>query len=543
MPTLFKKGDLFFGFLKVVRNKRNEMVIRPVWGRVLTLLTGLTVAGWFAAALAVMIFVQQKHDFQSGRYVDIVLPWRWQNYRVAWGEEFIERGLAMIKEGKVREGIHFVRVGHVKSPSNLEARKVVADLYAAANRPDLAANVLREGLPNVTDDIDYLRTTLRLLLANHDDAGVQEVVKNILPAEPKLTPFNQVAALAGATAHFHRGNYDSASDMIFDYRLETNPEGRILLARVDWESGNRDAALERLEKEVEKFTDDDDVYILLGQYYRELGDPTKAHNLAVLRQLNNPMSAAPRIALLYSYFESDETDRTAREANRILEEFAQDPAALGALGEFAAGTGNVDLVRQVFAALDRGGFPLDSGAILVAETYIEANRYRDAIEFLESHAKLDQSFQKRHESVLNGLFALAYLGLENNDTGQMYLTQFLNGRRLRAESYLIISRRLLEQGQREHARRVINHAHQIDPQNQAALVQLIRLDLETGRTDDLVGFIAKLMTMRKPPRALLEDSVNQLSGDKFLFLENRDNLLRSILDMIDGSSAAKLTHS
>ena len=543
MPNLFKKGELFFGFFKIVRNKRNEMVIRPVLGRLFVLLAGLAITGWLTAALAVMIFVQQKHDFQGGDYVDIVLPWRWQNYRVAWGEEFIERGLAMIDEGKVREGVHLVRVGHAKSPTNLEARQVVAELYASANRPDLAANVLREGLPNASGNIDYLRSTLRLLLANQDDVGVQEIVADTLPEAPELTPFNQVAALAGATAHFHRGNYDQAENMLLEYGLDKNPEGRILLARIDWESGNRDEALKRLEAEVEKFTDDDDVYILLGRYYRDLGEPTKAHNLAVLRQINNPMSPAPRIALLYSYFESHDTKRVETEAARLLEEFSNNQSALTALGEFAANTGDVGLVRRVFATVDRSGFPLDTAAILVAETYLEVGQFRQTIDFLESHAKIDTEFQRRHESILNGLFAVAYLGLDNSDTGEMYLTQFLNGRRLRAESYLIISQRLLDQGRKEQARRVINHAHSVDPMNQVALVELIRLDLETGRTENLISFIEKLMTMRKPPRSLLEDSVARLSGDKFLYLENRDSLLRSILDLIDGATTTKLTHS
>src|SRR5690606_4265096 len=182
------------------------------------------------------------------------------------------------------------------------------------------------------------------------------------------------------------------------------------------------------------------------------------------------------------------------------------------------------------------GLPLDTAAILLAETYLETGQFRPAIDFLESQTKLDKEFESRHESVLNGLFAVAYLGLGNNDTGEMYLTQFLNGRRLRAESYLIISQRLLHQGRNEHARRVVDHAHRIDPMNQTALAELIRLDLEAGRTENLIGFIEKLMTMRKPPRSLLEDSVARLSGDKFLFLENRDSLLRSILDLIDGAA-------
>jgi predicted Zn-dependent protease len=544
MTGFFRKGDFLFGFLKSGRNKNNEIVFRPVWGRVLSLLVVLGITGWMTAALAVMIFVKQSRGFEGGKYVDIVFPWRWDAYRVAWGEEFIERGLALIGEGKVREGVHLVRVGHNKSPTNLEARLVVAELYAASSRPDLSAKVLRDGLPHATGNLDYLRTTLRVLLANQDDAAVQQVVEAILPATPELNPFNQIAALAAATAHFHRGNYDRAEELLLAYGLETNPEGLVLLARLDWERGNQQAALARLEAQVNDSTEQEEIYLLLTRYYRELGDHTRAHNFAVLRQVNNPMSAAPRVALLYSHHEAKDTLHIQRESDRILREFGRDEGALLALGEFATFSADVSLARRVLETLDKNGFALDTGAILLVETKLKAKQFREAISFLERHSRDHEEFATRHAAILNGLYAIAYLGIGNNDTGEMYLTQFMNSRRLRAESFVIISRQLADLGHYPQARRVLAQAHQADPLNQTALVELIRLDLEAGRGEDLVSHIEKLVHMRKPPRGLLEDSVLRLSSDEFLFLRNRDALLRSIHELMRGAGTAdRVSHS
>lgn len=553
MSSFFKKGDALFGFLKSGRNKRSEIVFRPVWGRVLGLLGVLAITGWMTLALAVMLFVKHSRGFEGGKYRDLVLPVRWtdggvvlgwDHYRVAWGEEFIERGLALIEAGEVQQGVRLVRVGHAKSPNNLDGRLVMAELYTASHRPDLAARVLRQGLPHAEGDLNFLRTTLRVLLANQDDDGIQEVAAEILPPTPVLTPYNQVAALASATAHFHRGNYERAEDLLAQYDLTTNPEGRILLVRIDWERGHHRAALDRLEAMANQSTEQEEIYILLSRYYRELGDHTKAHNYAVLRQVNNPMSSAPRIALLHAYHEAGNLAKVQRESDRLLREFGKEASALLGIGEFAAKTGDIALARRVLETLDRNGLPLDSGAILLAETLIEAGNFRDTITHLENHVRDDPEFAERHGALLSGLYAVAYSGLDNSDRGEMYLTQFLNARHLRAETHVLLSQRFIEQGRHNLARRVLAHAHVRDPLNQTALIELIRLDLEAGRAEDLVTNIEKLITMRKPPRALLEDSVARLSSDKFLFLPNRDNLLQSIHTLIKGAAAdPSLTHS
>lgn len=546
MARFLNKGDALFGFLKSRRNKNNEIVFRPVWGRVGLALAALAFVGWLSAALAVMLFVKQARGFEGGKYTDILFyPWRKEIYHQAWGDEFIERGLALIEEGEIKEGLQMVRVGHVKSPSNLEGRLVIAELHAGRGRPDLAGNLLREGLPYTgEDDLDYLRTTFRMLLLNQEDAAVQEIARTILEEEPILTPRNQITALAAATASFYRGTYDRAEDFIVDYELSDHPEGRVLLARIDWERGRKQAALERLERLAGKFVDQEEVYILLTRYYRELGDHTRAHNYAVMRQINNPLTAAPRIALLYSHHAAGDVDHLQREVEKLLADFGHDHDALIGLGEFAAQVGDVDLCRRVFQTADRGGLSLDLPAILLSEAHLNAGQYQEAVQFLESHSDQNETFAENYAPVLNGVYAVAYLGLGDADRSEIYLTRLLNSRNLRAENFLITSQRIIDLGKKDIARRLVTHAHQIDPLNQAALVELIRLDLDLGYTDTLVTNIQKLLTMRKPPRALLEDSATRLGGDQFLFLPQRDEVLHSIREaMNQTSSGPGLTHS
>lgn len=548
MKYFFKKGDALFGFFKSGRNKNGEIVFRPVLGRVLVVLFGLGLAGWLSAAFAIMIFVKYARDFDGGKYTDLLFyPWRKEAYQKVWGDEFIERGMALLEEGEFREGLHLIRVGHNKSPTNLEGRLVMGEFSAARGRPDLAAKVLRGGLPYAKDNLDYLRTTLRVLISNQDDEAVQEIAETILGEEGPLTPRVQVTALAAATAYFHRGGYDRAEDLIVEYELTGNPEGRILLARIDWERGRKETALKRLRALSERNTDQEEVYMLLTHYYRELGDHTKAHNYAVMRQINNPLSAAPRIALLYSHHAAGESDQVERQTEQLLRDFGHDSAALGQVGEFAANTGNVELCRRVFQALDKGGFPLDRAAMLLAEAHLNAREFREAIRFLESYSRQSETFSALYGAAAHGIYAVAHLAQENNDQSEMHLSQFLEARDLRADNFLLTSRRIMdltEGGNPAVARRILLHAHRKDPLNQAALAELIRLDLGTGRTDHLVANIQKLLTMRKPPRALLQESFSMLSADQFLFLPERDQLLQSLDQLIgEAGPAEEVTHS
>lgn len=545
MASFFKKGDRFFGFLRYHRNKNGEVVLRPVVGRILAFLSAVAVAGWMTAALAVMVFVQQVRDFQGGRYVDIVFPWRWDGYRVAWGEEFIERGLALLEEGEFQEAIHMIRVGHVHSPTNLKARLFLAELHAARGRPDLASRLLRDGLPYAGDDLDFLRTTFRSLINTQNDEAVREIANEILSGEPVLTPRNQITALAAATASFHRGDYDQAEDFLVDYGLSTHSEGRILLARIDWESGNQQAALDRLGALSDQFTDQEDVYILLTRYHRELGNHSKAHNYAVMRQVNNPLSAAPRVALLYSHESAGDLARVQHVVEGLFRDFGHDQEALLGVGEFAVHTNDVELARRVFQAMDRRGFPLHLPAILLAESYLGAGQFREAIRFLESHSRDNAPFVERYEPMLDSIYALSHLGLGDSDTGEMHLSRFLNARNLRAENFLVTSKHLVELGHPTLARRVLRHANRADPSNQAALAEWIRLDLDMGHSEELVRNINRLLTMRKPPRTLLTESFTVLRGDQFLFLPEREDLLRSIEQMIQSESVSgsPLSHS
>jgi tetratricopeptide (TPR) repeat protein len=543
MKNFFKKGEALFGFLRYSRNKNGEVVFRPVLGRILIALGGFAAVGWLTAALAVMIFVQQARGFQGGSYRDIVFPWRWDNYRVAWGEEFIVTGLELLRAGEFQEGLHRVRVGHVKSPSNLEARLALAEFYSIRGRPDLASNLLREGLTYAEGNVDYLRTTLRSLISTQDDQAVMDIAADFLAGEPILTPSHQMTALAAATANFHRGNYDRAEDFLMRYGLAENPEGRILLARIDWERGNKQAALDRLEALSDRFTDQDEVYVLLTRFHRELGNHSKAHNFAVMRQINNPLGAGPRIALLYSHHSAGESALAKAFTENILRDFVHDPEALLALGEFASYTSDVDLSRRILQSVDAKGFSMHLPTILMAETYLNAGRFREAISFLEAYAQQEETFTERFGTILDSLYAVAYLGLGNTDTGEMHLTRFLNSRNLRVENFLITSERLIKLEHPGLARRVMTHAHRSDPNNQAALTMLIRLDLDTGRTEDLVANITKLLTMRKPARELLEESFTLLGADQFLFLRQRGEVLRSIQEIMENKIGTLPSHS
>jgi hypothetical protein len=90
-------------------------------------------------------------------------------------------------------------------------------------------------------------------------------------------------------------------------------------------------------------------------------------------------------------------------------------------------------------------------------------------------------------------------------------------------------------GARDDARELLARAVQDDPLNQAALTQLIELDLAAGRLEEMPAAVRKLLAMRKPSPALLARVRAELGRDRWLFVEDRT----AALDELGALLAAK----
>jgi thioredoxin-like negative regulator of GroEL len=514
--------------VRLARSPHGGTRIIVDWGRLAVLLVTIAIAGWFGLAAAGYMFVKYQREFAEVRFTDILLPNRWDDYRIARGDHYIERAKAGLKEGNHREAFHFVRVGVGASPANSEGRLLLAQFFAVWGRADLAQRTLIEGLPYGENNPEFLKALFDFLIQNQEDAEVLAIGKRLLPAIPNATPRNQLVALAAATAQFFRGSYDDAEDLLAAYSLLRTKDGRLLQARIDWDRGARDQALIRLENCATESPGEDEYFVQLTAFHRDAGNWADVQRLAILRQLTNPNNPAPQIDLLYAYAATGSREKLRKEVDAIFRDFPANPQVILALGDFATNQGDTELASRVLDHSRFHNLGSEGPALMLAESYIVAKRYSEALALIQQFSRENPEWLKRYAAVFNGLQAIASFGLGSLDDGELYLNTFLSQPSLRVENLVAVSGRLLAIGATEPARRVLAAATRADPKNQAALTRLIELDLETGRTDELHANLMRLLTMRRPSPTLLAKAARILGSDRYYFLAGRDELLDEI---------------
>lgn len=480
------------------------------WWRIFFALLALVAAGWLAAAAAVYAFVRVRHDFSAVSYWNLVVPSRWPLHRRALGHHYIELGQRALATGNYIDAAQYYGAGVSRDPDDIPARRQLAIIYLRFGQLQAGLNLLGAGLEKASEDLEYLKLTFSLLEETQEDAHILELVQKYLPAHPDEILTHQFLALQAATAYYHRGNYDAAEQLVAIWRLGRSLEGQLLLARCDWERGYPDLAIVRLTEQRERFPDRDELALQLIRFQRELGHNEAALNEALLRHVADPASPGPRIDLLYAWQRNSDTARLARELESYLKDFAGDANALLLLAWFAADTGDLALARRLHEVAAAHRYPLSAFELVLVQGYITHGDYREALTAAEAALKGPAGQEPRFASVLSGLRALACFGAGDPSNGETNLQAFLVREHLRATDALLLAGRLNEIGARSQALHVLTTAVRNDPMNQAALTELVHLETAAANPAALEEYVPRLLAMRKPSRAILQEA--------FLFL-------------------------
>lgn len=233
------------------------------WRRWLTW-TFLAGAGlWILLTLAAWLFVKYRRDFPEVKYVDLLWPGRWPQYRVDQGNHYIAQSETLLQQGEYALAVQKLRIGVSKAPANAAGRTLLARVYLAYRRPDLAREVLIDGLAYLPDNAAYLQSTLSFLLEFQEDAKLLELTHRMLAAPANPATASLLATFA-ATAAFYRGNYDEAEDLLARYRLDDTADGALLQARIAWELDYPELALVHLKEHLAVHSQHDAARALLA---------------------------------------------------------------------------------------------------------------------------------------------------------------------------------------------------------------------------------------------------------------------------------------
>lgn len=540
---VYRDNPILLGFVVQRRGADGRIHLVVRWGRMLSTLLALFIAGWVATAGTLFCYFKYKKDFNEVTLTGMIgLPFRIDEHRKEMGDYHIKRGLEEVKQGNYRDALRLLRLGVARSPSNLEGRKVLAEFYELAiQRPDVAANLMVKGLDlGGIEDLDYLKQTLRVLLRNQMDEQVQELTNKYLPEEPDPNDINRTLAYGAANANYLRGNYDQADDYIIEYNLIESLEGLLLSSQISWDRGNQIAAITKMEHSLRRFPNSEPLLMQLSRYHREVGEIDKARRYAILRNVKDPLSAAPRLELLYIYNKSGDFDREQRETQRMLNQFRDDESALQALANFAADTGNIDLARRTYEEALENEFAVDSFALLLIESHLVSKDYEGALSFCEELLKERPGWLSPRWAIFNSLRAVASYGINRPDLGEIYLQHFIDESNNPPQTYLAVARRFTNIDRAPQAQKILNTAMQRTPANQQILSELIRVELGLGNTENLNHLLTRLLQMRRPKMEIIVDAYNKLGSDRFIFTPSRESLLLQLNAILRESAAQTL---
>ena len=524
-----RERPILLGFVIQRKGIDGRMEISVRWGRLIGTFALLAVLGWFTLAGALYFHFKYNKEFDQVSYTKMLtlLPFGLETHRVEMGNYHIERGLSEIKEGNYRDALRLLRLGVSRSPANLEGRRVLAEFYEIAlKRHDIAVDQLLHGIElGGIQDGEYLKATLRVLLRYQMDEDIQNLANKYLPEEPELTDINRTLAFGAANANYLRGNYDLAEDYIIDYKLLESLEGVLLSAQISWDRGSKIAAMTKMEYSIEKFPNSEPLLMQLSRYHRELGEIEEARRYAILRNVSDPLSAAPRLELLYIYNKSEDFEREQIETQRMLQQFRNDEPALQSLANFAADTGNIELARRTYEEALENEFAIDAFALLLIEAHLVDKDYQGALDFSEELLKERPDWLTLRWAIFSSLRAVASYGINRPDLGEIYLQDFIDEAGNQAQTYMAVSRRFTDIDRVQQARTILTLAYQKAPTNQKILSELIRSELSLGNTENLSRLLSRYLQMRRPQIELLTEAYNKLGSDRFIFTPDRQSLL------------------
>ncbi len=498
-------------WVRLTSSNPPRVLYHVYWKRLAACLAVLAVAGWLGAAAAAWSFVKYRRGYTGVRFVDVAFfPLRAHHYRTGLGQHLLAQGRAELEKQRYREGYALLRAGLDRVPGDLGARREVAIMQARFGMVSHALDTLSAGAKEGRENFDYLQLMFGLLLEAQEDDRVVALAAELLPAVPDGKLAHQFIALQAATAHSNRGRYDDARGIVAAWNLESALEGQIRLAVAEWERGQREAAIRRLESQLERFPKRDELYLQLVRLTRDADRNADARRYALLRQFNQPDNPVPRIDLLLTYRATGDFAAERREIDAYLGIFRKNNPALLKLAGFAAETGQPELAARVAGEAAAQAFPPEPFLVARAQAHLVALDNRGAADLAKPPAAAPAGPADYSRQLLDGLHALALLGLGEVSAGELLITKFADETRIRGNDAVLFAKRLLALGSTASARRLLDRACALDPLHQPALTELVRLDANAGNRAGLLEHLPKLLRMRRPPRQLLEECLLRL---------------------------------
>lgn len=335
-------------------------------------------------------------------------------------------------------------------------------------------------------------------------------------------------AVARVYAYFNRDQFDAAQRAIAAEKLSGGAEGQFIETRIAWETGLRESALVQLRALHGRAPQDGEIYRTLVFYLREAGRRDEARRVALARQLAFPSSPDAYVDYISLCAEDGMAERQREAETQFLQEFEKTPAALLKLAGWATQKGDADLMWRIVTLCQAAPREACAATLLAIEAEITRGAYPVAAQKAREALTAKLPWNEPERLLLAGMEGVALFGRGLDAEGQAAVNRVLASASTPAPTLALLGRQLRGLGKTEPASRLLHRSVALDPLSQPALVELLRLELESKNLDNALPLVARLPGMRKPPAELMRALVATLESDRYLFVASRRDTIRTL---------------
>ncbi len=517
------------GFAVRELTPRGSIRIRIRWGRVAVLLVLLGMVAWVGKSAALLYFFRKVRNFEAVTFKDAVLfPLNRANLRLEQGNYQIEQGRRALEREDFLRAFNLLREGVARAPGNVEGRMLLAQIYASW-RPDLAADLLLDGIRYGSGNPQYVKTLLMLLLAQKRDTEILELTERLLAQQPP-EEVRHLLTVARLQAAMYNGKYEIARELFDTTDLAQTMDGIILGTQLYMRRGNVEKATEVLNAIIRSHPDAkiDPVFSQLAGIYKSQGLFDRGRETALELVIRNPLDWQPRILLVDMLSSSGLVERRDREIEALLQQHRNDEQAMMALAQLAANYGNVRAALRLYEIALENGYSLSLFSLSLAEALVKGGESQRAIELCNELVREDPPWLAAAESSFNAIRSLAYYTFGDAELGRLYLRNFLNSPRTSVNQLYQAARSFNDQGLPRQALQILEEAYKREPRNEAVLALMIDVEMATGGYFAIDRHLRELFNLRRPDYQLLESIHQRLQSDRFLFTPDRTGLLERL---------------
>lgn len=540
----------YLGFATYVRNKSGQWRLRFNWRRIIAVFLVLVVAGYLSLASLLYCWFCYKHEWEGTKFtMMLVYPFDVKtriDLRKEVGDKIINDAKEEFQE-KQDFGTYFqqIRAGLVYSPNNSDGRIDLASLLFFQRRTQEAFEFLCEGLPYAVNHRSYIPFFVRQSLELAQDDVLIKSAENFLPLFPiadsvypepnSLADNRLVLAIGAAQAHLLRGRFDEALKILKMYKVEDTLSGRVLLAQIDWELGNREKALDSLDRILALAPGNEQISMLYSLYLKESGDLDGARDVLTKLSLLNK-DPKVRIKIISLFPGEEDVVYRKRLEDEYFQRYQKNSEAMLIFAQYATDLKDIELVKKIYTHAQKEVLiDLPKFELLYLETLVLNNKPKEALTILDELESGNYAWVRSYQSILDCLRAIAYYSNGQANLGKISLDRVLKSQSVPVARLIVLARRLDALGFEEEARTVYENAYLLENGNQAVLLELVNYALKHEDVGILGRYLPPLLETRRPPRSMLERVQGFLGSDRMLFVDKRESLVNSVTHLLDNT--------